>query len=451
MPTLRIVQFGSPESREPLRHIRERFYRQISEVSAASVEKTIRVFGRALTPVESVRRIVEAVRARGDDALVDTSRKLDGVKLSPGQWRVAEAELEAAVTATEPALVRTLQEAASNIRRFQQHVRLAQPPMLDLGDRRMGIVYRPLESVGIYIPGGAAAYPSTVLMAAIPAVVAGVKRVVMVSPPMSDGGLLPSVLAAAWISGLREVYRLGGPHAVAALALGTKTIPKVDKIVGPGNVFVMLAKREILGEAGIDLLAGPSEVVVLADDTARPAYVAADLLAQAEHDPMSSSLLVTPSRTLADSVAREVDLQLASLPRSNIAAAAIGDFGLAVITADLQEAVRVVNELAPEHLEILAGPARVLAADIIHAGAIFIGPSTPEPVGDYLAGPSHVLPTGGTARFYSGLSVNDFLKRTTVLEYSEAALAAERDALCRFARAEGLEAHARSVEIRKSS
>lgn len=448
MNALRIVHYGSPESREPLRHIRERFARQVSEVSASTTERTIRLFGKALAPGESVKRIVEAVRLRGDEALLEFSRKLDGVAIPAEQLRVAQSEIEAAGRQVSPDLLATFQLAAANIRRFQQHIRIPTPPMIDLGDRRMEVVYRPLESAGIYVPGGAAAYPSTVLMAAIPAVAAGVKRVVLVSPPSRDGHLLPEILAAAHLAGVNEIYRVGGAHAIAALAFGTKTIPKVDKIIGPGNVFVMLAKREILGEAGIDLLAGPSEVIVLADDSADAAYAAADLLAQAEHDPMASSILVTPSASAAGAIAAEVEKQLARLPRSHIAASALADYGLAIVAADMDQALQIVNELAPEHLEILAEDARTLAGKILNAGAIFIGPYTPEPVGDYLAGPSHVLPTGGSARFFSGLSVNDFLKRTSVIEYSPAALAAEREHLRRLASAESLEGHARSVEIR---
>ena len=449
MSGLQIVQYGTTASEEPLREIRDRFVRQLSRASAVATEKTIELFGEALTPVENVRRIVDAVRDRGDAALLEFAAKLDGLDSSAEELRVPEADIAAAEGQVAPELLETLELAAANIRRFQQHIRIPDPPTLDLNDRRLGVSYKPLDRVGVYVPGGAAAYPSTVLMAAIPAAVAGVRQIAAVCLPGRDGRPLPEVLCAARIAGVNEIYRIGGPHAIAALAYGTETIPKVDKIVGPGNLFVTLAKREILGIAGIDILAGPSEVVVLADESADPVYIAADLLAQAEHDPMASSILVTPSRDLAEATAAQVDEQLARLPRADIAGAAIRDYSLAITVEDLDQGLEVVNDLAPEHLAILTEGARALAERVRNAGAIFVGPYTPEPVGDYFAGPSHVLPTGGNARFFSGLSVNDFLKRTSIQEYSQSALEEEREHIARFARAEGLEAHARSVEVRK--
>lgn len=448
MANLRIVQYEKPEALEPLEKIRSRFTRQLSEASAVATEKTIAVFGEALTPLESVRRIIEAVRERGDEALLEFAKKLDGLDLPAGELRVPKADIAASVNEIDPELLATLKLAAENIRRFQEHIRIPDPPMLELGDRRLGVRYQPLDSVGLYIPGGEAAYPSTILMTAIPAQAAGVERIAMACLPAANGRHLPEILAAAHIAGVKEIYRVGGAHAVAAMAFGTKTVPAVDKIVGPGNLFVMLAKREILGAAGIDLLAGPSEVIVLADDCADPAFIAADLLAQAEHDPMASAILVTPSQSLAEAVSLETDEQLSRLPRSEIASAAIRDYGLAIVVADLDEGIKTVNELAPEHLEILTEDDESVSAKITNAGAVFLGPHTPEPVGDYMAGPSHVLPTGGTARFFSGLSVNDFLKRSSLLHYSPEALAAEHDHIVRFANAEGLDAHARSIEAR---
>ncbi|MDA0842078.1 MAG: histidinol dehydrogenase [Planctomycetota bacterium] len=451
MPALNIVRYGSPESEAPIKKIRDRFGLQLSQASAVATEKTVAVFGEALTPVECVRRIIEAVRDRGDEGLLEFAFKLDGLQSTADQLRIPASEIESAPARIDPALLETLRLAASNIRRFQEHIRIPVPPMLELGDRQLGVVYRPLDSTGIYIPGGSAAYPSTVLMTAIPAAVAGVKRIAMVCLPGPDGKALPEILAAAKVAGVTEIYKVGGPHAIAALAFGTGTIPRVDKIVGPGNLFVTIAKREILGMAGIDMLAGPSEVIVLADETANPAHVAADLLAQAEHDPIASAVLVTPSASLASAVQKETDLQLANLPRAKIAGTAIHDYGLAVVVNDMNEGIDVVNQLAPEHLEIIARDEESILAGINNAGAIFLGPHTPEPVGDYVAGPSHVLPTGGTARFFSGLSVNDFLKRTSLLRYQPEALKAEADHVTRFAYAEGLDAHARSIEIRQNA
>jgi len=449
MSTLRLVGYGSPEADEPLARIRDRFADQLSQASEVATEKAIALFGEPLTPVESVRRIVDAVRTRGDEALLEFARKLDGLDFSPAELRVRDQDLVSARGRLDPRLVETLELAAANIRRFQEHIRNPEPPMLNLGDRRLGVAYTPLDSVGLYVPGGAAAYPSTVLMTAIPAAVAGVERIAMVCLPGKDGTPLPEVLAAADIAGVREIYRIGGPHAVAALAYGTETIPKVCKIVGPGNLFVTLAKREIFGAAGIESLAGPSEVVVLADEDASPVCVAADLLSQAEHDAMASAVLVTSSLSLAQAVAGEVDSQLARLPRAEIAEAAIRDYSLGVVVEDLEQGVQMVNEIAPEHLEIIARDAEALARKVTNAGAIFLGPWTPEPVGDYLAGPGHVLPTGGTARFSSGLGVNDFLKRTSLLEYSSAALKKESAHIQRFAEAEGLVAHSRAVQTRQ--
>ncbi len=449
MPALNIVTYGTPESEGPIRKIRDRFVLQLTQASAVATEKTVAVFGEALTPVESVRRIIEAVRDRGDEGLLEFASKLDGLECTADQLRVPESEIESASEKIDPALLETLHLAASNIRRFQEHIRIPTPPMLELGDRELGVAYRPVDSAGLYTPGGAAAYPSTVLMTGIPASVAGVERIAMVCLPGPDGEPLPEVLAAASVAGVREIYKVGGAHAIAALAFGTETIPRVDKIVGPGNLFVTIAKREILGIAGIDMLAGPSEVIVLADETADPAFIAADLLAQAEHDPVASAVLVTPSARLASAVQEETDRQLAELPRAEIAGTAIRDYGLAVVVNDMGEGVDVVNQFAPEHLEIIADDDESILAGINNAGAVFLGPHTPEPVGDYLAGPSHVLPTGGSARFFSGLSVNDFLKRSSLLRYQPEALAAEAGHVTRFAYAEGLDAHARSVEVRQ--
>jgi histidinol dehydrogenase len=305
-----------------------------------------------------------------------------------------------------------------------------------------------LDSVGVYVPGGTAAYPSSVLMNVIPATVAGVKRIVMVSPPDKSGKLPAAVLVAAKEAGVKEIFKVGGAQAVAALAYGTESIAPVDKITGPGNIFVALAKREVFGDVDIDMIAGPSEIAVLADDTARADEVAADLLSQAEHDPRACSVLVTPSLSLAEAVAAEVEKQLSILPRRDIASRASADYGAIYVTADLDEAVETVNQLAPEHLEVITENAMELLGKIRHAGAIFIGRYSSEPVGDYFAGPNHVLPTNGTARFSSPLNVDDFQKKSSVIVYSKKALKENGEKIAKFARMEGLEAHARAVETR---
>ena len=312
----------------------------------------------------------------------------------------------------------------------------------------LGQKITPLDSVGVYVPGGTAAYPSSVLMNVIPAKVAGVKRIVMVSPPDTDGKLPAAVLVAAKEAGVKEIYKVGGAQAIAALAYGTESIAPVDKITGPGNIFVALAKREVFGDVDIDMIAGPSEIAIIADDSARADEVAADLLSQAEHDPRACSVLVTPSIVLAEAVAVEVEKQLAELPRKEIASKSIADYGVIYVTSSIEEAVETVNQLAPEHLEILTENGIELLGKIRHAGAIFIGRYSSEPVGDYFAGPNHVLPTNGTARFSSPLNVDDFQKKSSVIIYSEKALKDNGEKIAKFARMEGLEAHARAVELR---
>lgn len=313
----------------------------------------------------------------------------------------------------------------------------------------LGQKVTPLDAVGVYVPGGTAAYPSSVLMNVIPALVAGVERIVLVTPPGKDGRLSDAVLAAAKELGISEMYKMGGAQAVAALAYGTDSIKPVDKITGPGNIYVALAKREVFGQVDIDMIAGPSEIAVLADETAVAHEVAADLLSQAEHDALASSILVTTSKTLAESVQAEVRKQLDTLPRKSIAAQSIQDHGRIYVTESIDRAVDVVNQLAPEHLEVLTAYPESLLGQIKHAGAIFLGRYSPEPVGDYFAGPNHVLPTNGTARFSSPLGVTDFQKKTSIISYSQEAFETHRESIAAFARLEGLEAHARSIEARK--
>ncbi|MEH7131042.1 histidinol dehydrogenase [Neobacillus drentensis] len=396
--------------------------------------------------LDVVKKIIAEIRTRGDEALREFTEKFDRVSLS--SFSVTEEEIETAYQQVDERFISIVQEAAKNIQNF--HEKQLRPSWMTTEENGtvLGQKITPLDSVGVYVPGGTAAYPSSVLMNVIPAKVAGVKRIVMVSPP-DDQGLLPAaVLVAAKEAGVKEIYKVGGAQAIAALAYGTETIQSVDKITGPGNIFVALAKREVFGDVDIDMIAGPSEIAILADDTAKADELAADLLSQAEHDPRACSVLVTPSITLAEAVAEEVEKQLATLPRKDIAARSISDYGAIYITADIDEAVETVNQLAPEHLEIITENAIELLGKIRHAGAIFIGRYSSEPVGDYFAGPNHVLPTNGTARFSSPLNVDDFQKKSSVIIYSEKALTENGEKIAEFARMEGLEAHARAVEIR---
>ncbi|XOK60747.1 histidinol dehydrogenase [Paenibacillus elgii] len=397
---------------------------------------------------ESVQRIIEEVRRDGDAALRKFAQQFDGVKVE--ELRVTQEEIEAAYAQVDEGFLAALREAAANVRRF--HEKQMRNSWMDLqaDGSILGQVIRPLRRVGLYVPGGKAAYPSSVLMNAIPAQVAGVPEIVMVTPPATAGveGINPHILVAAAEAGVREIYRVGGAQAVAALAYGTESIPAADKIVGPGNIYVALAKRSVFGAVDIDSIAGPSEIVVLADETADAAYVAADLLSQAEHDEMASAILVTPSRELAEAVRLEVDRQLSELPRRDIAAQSIRDYG-AILTVDsMTEGVGVVNRLAPEHLEIIVREPFDYLSRIENAGAIFLGPYSSEPVGDYFAGPNHVLPTNGTARFSSPLNVDDFLKKSSVIYYSKEALLRDGEKIITLARHEGLDAHARAIEIR---
>ncbi|NEN83240.1 histidinol dehydrogenase [Paenibacillus elgii] len=397
---------------------------------------------------ESVQRIIEEVRRDGDAALRKFAQQFDGVQIE--ELRVTQEEIEAAYAQVDESFLAALREAAVNIRRF--HEKQMRNSWMDLqaDGSILGQVIRPLRRVGLYVPGGKAAYPSSVLMNAIPAQVAGVPEIVMVTPPATAGveGINPHILVAAAEAGVREIYRVGGAQAVAALAYGTESIPATDKIVGPGNIYVALAKRSVFGAVDIDSIAGPSEIVVLADETADAAYVAADLLSQAEHDEMASAILVTPSWELAEAVRLEVERQLSELPRRDIAAQSIRDYG-AILTVDsLTEGVGVVNRLAPEHLEIIVREPFDYLSRIENAGAIFLGPYSSEPVGDYFAGPNHVLPTNGTARFSSPLNVDDFLKKSSVIYYSKEALLRDGENIITLARHEGLDAHARAIEIR---
>ncbi|GAA4719128.1 histidinol dehydrogenase [Brevibacillus fulvus] len=392
---------------------------------------------------EAVREILAKVKAEGDAALRFYTEKFDRVALE--EFRVTEAEWAEAEGLVSREVAEALREAADNIRDY--HQRQVRQSWFTTGPSgtMLGQLVRPLKRVGLYVPGGTAAYPSSVLMNAIPAKIAGVPEIVITTPPGRDGKVNPAILVAAKIAGVTEIYKVGGAQAIAALTYGTEQIEAVDKIMGPGNIFVALAKREVFGLVSIDMVAGPSEIVVLADDTAEPRYVAADLLSQAEHDRFASAVLVTPSRKLAEAVAAEVERQVALLPRREIAEASLRNHGAICLVKDLQEGFAVVNRLAPEHLELLIeNPIEQLGL-VENAGAIFLGSYSSEPVGDYFAGTNHVIPTNGTARFSSPLSVDDFVKKSSVVYYSKEDLRNNGKKIMAIAEQEGLSAHARAI------
>lgn len=396
--------------------------------------------------IKVVRQVLSDVKAQGDAALRTYTERWDGYV--PKSLRVSKEEIQEAVSELDPQLYKDLAEAAENIR-FYHEQQIRSGYRLDLGDGSwLGQRVTALDAVGLYVPGGTAAYPSSVLMNVIPAQVAGVKRIVITSPAGPNGKLPTGVLVAAHLLGIDEIYKVGGAQAIAALAYGTETISPVDKITGPGNIYVALAKREVFGEVAIDMIAGPSEIAVLADDTAYPDEIAADLLSQAEHDPLACAILVTTSEQLAKKVAEEVEKQLLNLPRQEVARASIEKFGVIYVAETLADAVEAINSLAPEHLEIVTENAEALAEQIRHAGGIFIGRYSSEPVGDYFAGTNHVLPTNSTARFASGLNVDDFVKKSSIVYYSEKTWRANAPKIARLARMEGLEGHARAVESR---
>ena len=395
---------------------------------------------------QSVAQIIAEVRTRGDEALIAYTEQFDGVQIK--QIRVPDAVRQAALRAVDVTLMDALQSAARSIVAF--HEQQIDKSWFDTRDDGafVGSKITPIDSVGIYVPGGRALYPSTVLMNALPARVAGVRRIVMVTPPKSDGTIDPAILAAAQIAGVTEIYAVGGAQAIAALAYGTESIDKVDKITGPGNAFVAAAKRQVFGDVGIDMIAGPSELLILADESAEPALIAIDLMAQAEHDPQSCCYLVTTDELLVEEVLEEIDEFLKDSPRADITKESLDNNGIIFVAADLATALQTVNTIAPEHLEVhMDNPFDMLGL-IDNAGAIFLGPWTPESVGDYIAGPNHTLPTGGTARFSSPLSVDDFVKRTSVVSYTYPALKKDAEAIEAIAAKEGLWAHGKAVRAR---
>ena len=427
---MRILRAGSPDAAAFLNSLRDRSRAPTPEVEAA------------------VRTILEDVRQQGDAALFAYTEKLDGIRLDAGTLRVPEAELAAALESLGPGVREALSFTAERITAFHHHQRRESWFYHEDGTGLLGQLVRPLARVGMYVPGGSAAYPSTVLMNAIPARVTGVEDLAICTPVGRDGVVPAAVLAAASLVGIREIYRVGGAQAVAALAYGTESIRPVDKIVGPGNIYVATAKRMLFGQVGIDMVAGPSEVLVVTDGTVAASWVAADLLAQAEHDAQSSAICLTPSAEVAEAVRAEVNRQLETLPRGDVAREALEGFGAVIIVTDLQAALALANAIAPEHLELLVADPWALVPEVKHAGAVFLGAHSPEVAGDYLAGPNHVLPTGGTARFSSPLSVEDFQKRSSLLSLTPEALSRWREPITRLAGLEGLAAHARSLTIR---
>ena len=452
-PVIPIVIAGTPAAKRAIRKLSDRLAAMERLDSAPNRARAKRIFGRPLSPVDVVSRILSDVRTQGDPALFSYCRKIDGVALNRTSLRIASSERKAAYRRSSPALRAALKKAAARISEYQKRL---MPKNVALESAhvgppgvRTGLRWSPLQRVGIYIPGGTAAYPSSVLMNAIPAMVAGVKEIAIATPCAPDGAVSDGVLCACEILGLQEIYRMGGAQAIAALAYGTRSVKAVDKIAGPGNLFVMLAKRAVFGTVDIDMLAGPSEILIVADSSAKAGHVAADLLSQAEHDVLASCVLLTDSAKLAQSVALELERQLSDLPRRGIAAAALRDWGVVIITRNVAQSIALANQLAPEHLEIQTRNPRQWLPKLTTAGAIFVGPYATEPLGDYLAGPSHTLPTGGTARVFSGLSVYTFLRRSSVIDADAHGLHALAGSIDVLARAEGLEGHRRAVEIRR--
>ena len=397
---------------------------------------------------EAVNEILENVKKEGDKAVFDYTKRFDKANISKETLYVTEDEIKEAYSLVDADLIETMKKSIANIRDF--HERQVRNSWFHT--REDGVILgqriTALASVGVYVPGGKAAYPSSVLMNIIPAKVAGVKRIVMATPPGKDGKVTPVTLVAAHLAGASEVVKVGGAQAIAALAYGTESIPKVDKIVGPGNIFVALAKRSVYGYVNIDSVAGPSEILILADESANPVYVAADLLSQAEHDELASAVLITTSESLANEVQKEVEKQTAVLERKGIIEKSLDNYGAIILVKDFDEATTLSNAIAPEHMEVCIKEPFGLLPKIQNAGAIFLGHFTPEPLGDYMAGPNHVLPTGGTARFFSPLSIDDYIKKSSIISFSEDALKALGKDVIKFAEAEGLTAHANSIKVR---
>ena len=395
-----------------------------------------------------VNAIIEDVRAKRDEAVFDYTKRFDGADINASNILVTDEEIKEAYEKVDPKLLEVIRKSLVNIRDY--HEKQRQFSWFDTKDNGiiLGQKVTALEKVGVYVPGGKAVYPSSVLMNVLPAKVAGVDRIIMTTPPGKDGKVNPSTLVAAKEAGADEIYKVGGAQAIAALAFGTESIPKVDKIVGPGNIYVALAKKAVFGYVSIDSIAGPSEILVLADDSANPRYVAADLLSQAEHDEMASAILITTSESLANAVSEEIDKFVAVLSRKEIIQKSLDNYGYILVAENMEEAIETVNDIASEHMEIVTRNPFEVMTKVRNAGAIFIGEYSSEPLGDYFAGPNHVLPTNGTARFFSALSVDDFIKKSSIISYSKEALQDVYKDIAQFAECEQLTAHANSVKVR---
>lgn len=394
----------------------------------------------------TVDRILNDVRQNKDKALKEYTKEYDRVMLE--ELLVSKEEMDEAIKNTSKDLLEDLIKAKENIVKFHKKQLKTSYSLYEEEDIILGQMVRPLERVGIYIPGGRAAYPSTVLMNAIPAKIAGVKEIIMITPPYPDGSIKPSILAAASIAGVDKIYKVGGAQGIAALAYGTESIPKVDKITGPGNIYVAMAKKKVAGYVGIDMIAGPSEILIIADQWANPKYIAADMISQTEHDEMAAAILVTDWEPLAYKVMKEIESQLQSIERKEIVKKALENYGAIIVTSCMAESLDVANEIAPEHLEILTRDPFNIYKGVKNAGAIFLGEFSPEPVGDYFAGPNHTLPTSSTSRFSSPLCVDDFIKKTSLIYYSKNALERSKDSIMRIAEEEGLTGHANSIRVR---
>lgn len=396
----------------------------------------------------TVNEIIEDVKERKDEALFFYTKKFDHFELNANSLKVTEEEIKEAYADLDPSLIDVIKKSASNVREY--HMRQLRNSWFDSkpDGTILGMKITPIEKAGVYVPGGKAAYPSSVLMNLIPARVAGVAQIIMTTPCNSEGKVNPGTLVAADIAGADAIYKVGGAQAIAAMAFGTQSIPKVDKITGPGNIFVALAKKAVYGHVSIDSIAGPSEILVLADETANPRYIAADLLSQAEHDELASAILITTSAKLAEQVSKEVDSFVRELPRSEIMHASLNNYGYILLADSMEDAIESANEIASEHLEILTSHPFDIMTKIRNAGAIFLGEYSSEPLGDYFAGPNHILPTNGTAKFFSPLSVDDFIKKTSIISYSKEALEKVHEDIELFARSEGLTAHANSIKVR---
>lgn len=410
----------------------------------AKLEERNRSTNNDVTAV--VTEIIDNVRQNGDKAVREYTIKFDGK--APECFEVSKDEIDSSIAQCDPKFIETLKKAAENIRDF--HERQKQQSWLTTKDNGviMGQRIRGIARVGLYVPGGTAAYPSSVLMNAIPAKIAGVKEIIMVTPPMKDGKPNPDIMAAAAVAGVDRVFLMGGAQAIAALAYGTESVPKVDKIVGPGNIFVATAKKLLYGNVDIDMIAGPSEILVLADESANPKFLAADLMSQAEHDRLASAIMVTTSGKLAEETVSQIERQVQMLSRKDIIEESLTNYGVIIVCDTMDKAVEMANELAPEHLEVCCNNPLEYIGKLDNAGSVFLGNYSPEPLGDYFAGPNHVLPTSGTARFFSPLSVDSFVKKSSFIYYTENALEKDKDDIIRFARTEGLTAHANSIEVR---